>query len=139
MNQFKVRRNFRSNLAESVTARLEKGLKKHDLNRTDFARLMTTKKLGSYGSWTSCYRRLCDLFNGRFPSDEFCANIINVLEKLDTDPRAAERSLKKRAGYSKFNVGQTLNSRDSHFSADSSNRGRLYLRRILRKAVKANS
>lgn len=138
MNQFKVRRNFRANLADSVTARLEKGLKKHDLSRADFARLMTKKKLGVYGSWSSCYSRLCNLFNGRFPSDEFCANIVNVLATLDEDPKTVN-VLDNRAGFHKFNVGQSINSRDSHFSGDSNNRGRIYLRRILRKAVKANS
>lgn len=135
-NQFKIRREFRTNLTNTITSKLELTLKRYNLSRTDFAKLMTKKKLGTYGSWSTCFRRICDLFNGRYPSDEFCANIYNVIDTLDNDPKVLNRVLKTRSGFSKFTTGQSITYRDNFLGEDKTNTGRIYLRKMLRKAIK---
>lgn len=138
-NQYSIRRQFRNNFADSVIRKLDKALKRYDLSKSDFARLMTRNKLGVYRRWPNCFRRISDLYNGRFPSDEFCTNIINVINRIEKDPTVLNKYMKRRVGFQKDTVvGQSVNSREAHFNV-SDNQGYKFARRLLRKAIRENS
>lgn len=135
MNNSKIKRNFRANLTETVSSRLEKFLASNNLSRSNFATLMSNRKFGYYRSYNSCYHRITDLLNGRCPSDEFCTNTINMIQKVKENSDLVDSVIKVRSGF-RANTGEAFKTRDTFLSSDRSNSGRMFVRRLLRKSIK---
>ena len=130
----KTKRKYRFTLTEDVLSKLDRKLKKFDLSDTDFSRLMTKKHLGVYENWTTCKAKLGNLRNGKFPSDDFVANVFNASSKLTED--LVETLLPNRCGYSDLIVGQSLESRKKFLGADKTNAGRILVRKHLNRSMK---
>lgn len=130
----KIRRKYRFTLTEEIIFKLDRKLKKFDLSDTDFSRLMTKKYLGGYENWTTCKSKLGNLRNGKFPSDDFAANVLNVLSKLTED--LVETLLPNRCGYSDPIVGQSLDFRKKFLGADKTNAGRMLVRKHMNRTMK---